>query len=81
MYWEPNTRFSPKHFSLFVDIFEHINDKLCMTRWKESTFEVEYVAFFIGSKLYMLHVTNWTKGAISFASKEAWAEIVNSMKE
>jgi hypothetical protein len=35
MYCEPNTKFSPKHFSLFLELFELINSKLCLTWWKE----------------------------------------------
>jgi hypothetical protein len=66
-----DTKISPKHFSLFLKLFEHINDKLCLTWWKEPTSQVEYVAFFIGDKLYMLHVTNRTTCAISLVSKEA----------
>jgi hypothetical protein len=58
MYCELNIMFSPKHLNLFLELFEHINDKLCLTWWKEHVFQVEYVAFFIGGKLYMLHVTN-----------------------
>jgi hypothetical protein len=59
MYCEFDTRFSPKHFSLFLELFEHINDKR-FTWWKELAFQVEYVAFFIAEKLYMFHVTNQT---------------------
>ncbi len=81
MYCELDIKFSPKHFSLFLELFEHINDKLCLTWWKELAFQVEYVAFFIGGKLYMLHVTNRTIGAISLISKEAWAKTVIFVKE
>jgi hypothetical protein len=75
MYYEPDIRFSPKHFSLFLELFEHINGKLCLTWWKE------YATFFIGDKLYMLHVTNQTIGAISLVFKEAWVKTITSMKE
>ncbi len=73
--------FPPKRFSLFLKLFEHINDKLCLTWWKEPAYQVEYVAFFIGGKLYMLHVTNRTTCVVSLVSKEAWVEIVTSMEE
>ncbi len=79
-YCELDIRFFPKHFSLFFKLFEHINDKLCLTWCKEPTFQVEYAAFFIGGKLYMLHVTNWTIGVVSLVSKEAWAEIITYVK-
>jgi hypothetical protein len=81
MYCELDIRFSPKHFSLFLELFEHINDKLCLTWWKEPTSQVEYVAFFIGGKLYMLHVTNRTIGALSLVSKEVWVEIFTFVKK
>jgi hypothetical protein len=71
MYCEHDTKFSPKHFSLFLKLFEHINDKLCLIWWKEPTSQVEYVAFFIGGKLYMLHVTNLTTSVVNLVSKEA----------
>jgi hypothetical protein len=80
MYCEPNTRFSPKHFSLFLELFEHINDK-CLTWWKELASQVEYATFFIGSKLYMFHVTNQTTCVISLVSKEVWAETIHFLKE
>lgn len=57
MYCEPDTKFSPKHFSIFLKLFKHIND-MCLTWWKELASQVEYDAFFIGNKLYMFHVTN-----------------------
>jgi hypothetical protein len=37
MYYEPNTKFSPKHFSHFLKLLEHINEKWCLTWWKEPT--------------------------------------------
>ncbi len=80
MYCELNIMFSPKHLNLFLELFEHINDKLCLTWWKEHVFQVEYVAFFIGGKLYMLHVTNQTIGDVSLVSKEAWVKTITSMK-
>jgi hypothetical protein len=80
MYCEPDIKFSPKHFSLFLKLFEHINNKLCLTWWKEHAFQVEYVAFFIGSKLYMLDVTNRTTCVVSLVSKETWVEITTFMK-
>jgi hypothetical protein len=73
--------FPPKHFSLFLELFEHINDKLCLTWWKEPASQVEYATFFIGRKLYMFHVTNWTTCIVCLVSKEAWVENANSMKK
>jgi hypothetical protein len=73
MYYELDIMFSPKHFSLFLELLEHISGKLCLTWWKE------YATFFIGSKLYILHVTNWTIGAVSLVFKEAWAKTITSV--
>jgi len=73
--------FPPKYFSLFLELFEHINDKLCLTWWKEPASQVEYATFFIGGKLYMFHVTNGTTCVVCLVSKEAWVETTNSMKK
>jgi len=81
MYCEHDIKFSPKHFSLFLELFEHINDKVCLSWWKELAYQVEYVAFYIGGKLYMLHVTNQTIGVINLVSKKPWAVIVTSLKK
>jgi len=52
-----------------------------MTWWKEHASQVEYATFFIGGKLYMFHVTNWTTCVVCLVSKEAWVETANSMKK
>jgi len=40
---------------------------------EKPTFQVDYTAFFMGGKLYMLHVTNSIIGVRSMANKEDWA--------
>jgi hypothetical protein len=42
--------------------------------------EIDYIAFYVGSKLYMLHVTNPTIGVMSLVDRKAWAKSMDSMK-
>jgi hypothetical protein len=42
---------------------------------------LQATTFFIGGKLYVLHVTNQTIGVVSLVSKEVWVAIVTSLKE
>jgi len=49
--------FPPSILAFSLSYLSTSNDKLCLTWWKEHASQVEYVAFFIGGKLYMLHVT------------------------
>jgi hypothetical protein len=52
-----------------------------LTWRKKLASQVEYIAFFIGGKFYMLHVTNRTIGVFSLVSKEAWAKIATSLNK
>ncbi len=73
MYYDSDKNYNPQHFSLLVELIEHINDVVYLTQWKKPTFQVDYIVFFVGGKLYMLHVTNSIMGVKSMANKEDWA--------
>ncbi len=72
MYNDSDKNYNPQHFFLLVELIEHINDVVYLTQWKKPTFQVDYTNFFVGGKLYMLHVTNSIIGVMSMANKEDW---------
>jgi hypothetical protein len=80
MYYDTKKKCLVEHFSLFVELVEHINDALCLSWWKEPFIEINYIAFYVGSKLYMFHVTNPTIGLMSLMDRKAWAKSIDSMK-
>jgi hypothetical protein len=71
MYYEVRKRFSSWHFNCFQDLCEHIHENLCLTQWKKPVTCIKYVAFFLGSKLYMLHTHDLiTKEALGLVTKQ-----------
>ncbi len=43
-------------YYFFLELIEHIYNILCSTWWKKFVFQVDYIAFFVRGKLYMVHV-------------------------
>jgi hypothetical protein len=81
IYCEARKRFSSQHFSCFQDLCEHIHEHLCLTWWKEFATCIEYAAFFLGGKLYVLHIHDLiTEEAMGLIAKQVWANYVESMK-
>jgi hypothetical protein len=58
---------------LLVELIEHINDVVSLIWWKELAYEVDYAGFFVGGKLYMLHVIDLITRIKSMVNKEDWA--------
>jgi hypothetical protein len=58
---------------LLVELIEHINDVVSLIWWKELAYEVDYAVFFVGGKLYMLHVIDLITRIKSMVNKEDWA--------
>ncbi len=52
MYCEIKKIYSLDHFSLFLELFDHFNDALCLIRWKELASQIEYATFLCG-RLYV----------------------------
>jgi hypothetical protein len=76
-YYALETKFSPQHFCIFLELIEHVHDALCLTR-TELAYIILCVIFF-GGKLFMLHCTIpkiWVKKMVT---KEVWVEITNLM--
>jgi hypothetical protein len=45
------------------------------------TYEVDYATFFVGGKLYMLHVTDLITRIKSMVDKENWARAIDYVKK
>ncbi len=80
MYCEVEKRFCLPHFIFFLELVEDCNDALFLTRWIEPTTHIQYVSFYFGGKLYMLHATNSTTGIVSMETKEICVKVVNFLK-
>jgi hypothetical protein len=52
VYCDSENNYSLQHFFLLVELIEHISDVVCLTWWKELTSKIDYIVFFVGSKLY-----------------------------
>lgn len=80
MYCGVEKRFCLPHFTFFLELVEDYNDALFLTWWIEHTTHIQYVAFYFGGKLYMLHATNSTTRIVSMETKEIVFEVVNFLK-
>jgi hypothetical protein len=48
---------------------------------EKPTFQVHYIAFFVGGKFYMLHITDSITRVRSMANKEYWAWTIDCVKK
>ncbi len=54
---------------------------VCLTWWKDLASKVDYTAFFVGGKLYMLHATNPIIGIKNMVNKEDWVQAIDFVKK
>jgi hypothetical protein len=81
MYYDTHIQFSSQQFGFFHEFVKPIYKPLCLTWWTKLAYQIPYVVFFKGSKLFMLHVTNPIIGNVSMVTKETWAKVTNSMMD
>jgi hypothetical protein len=81
MYCDIEKNYSPHHFFLLVELIEHISDVVCLTWWIKHAYKVDYVAFFVGGKFYMLHVINLITRIRNIVNKEYWVQTIDFMKK